>query len=225
MLNKTGNLKRYQEILLKINDIIREDQLGTGDQLPSERELSERLGVGRSSVREALRALELLGLISTRRGEGTFIEEYTSHRLVEILAFYILRDDQSSQDLLEIRKLIELDAIRLAVNRIEQKEIDDLEAIINQSEEMLDQGLIPVNEDYIFHQTIALASGNFLLYRIWKPVADYGKTVLSDSLNRVGRPEVSILEHRKIVDALKSKDLKKAEEAMKWHLEQSEFYA
>ncbi|HBI03599.1 MAG TPA: transcriptional regulator, partial [Paenibacillaceae bacterium] len=77
--------KVYQEILLEINNLIKEDGLKPGDRLPSERELAERLRVGRSSVREALRALELLGLITTRRGEGTFIQSYRQNKLIDII--------------------------------------------------------------------------------------------------------------------------------------------
>src|SRR5690606_16556260 len=89
------------------------DGLLPGDKLPSERELSERLQVGRSSVREALRALELLGLIETRRGEGTFLRDVRNHQLVEILGGFILQDEHIKKDLLETKQLIEKDAIRL----------------------------------------------------------------------------------------------------------------
>ncbi|MER1935547.1 MAG: GntR family transcriptional regulator, partial [Priestia megaterium] len=72
---KNERSKVYVEILKQIRQLMEDDRLTTGDKIPSERELSERLGAGRSSVREALRALELIGLIETRRGEGTFIKE------------------------------------------------------------------------------------------------------------------------------------------------------
>lgn len=225
MLKDTENLKMYQEVLLKINEIVEEDQLKVGDRLPSERELADRLKVGRSSVREALRALELLGLISTRRGEGTFIEEHTSHRLVEILSFFILRNERSKKDLLEMRKIIELDAVRLAAERIEADTIREMEELIVRSEEQLKLGNIPLDEDYLFHQSIALATNNHLLFKLWKPVVDYGSAILKESLERYGRPEVSIQEHRKILNALKERNAKEAEEQMRLHLEKSEFYA
>ena len=74
-----------------------------GDKIPSERELSERLDVGRSSVREALRALELLGLIETRRGEGTFIKDFQEHRLVELLGTFFLQNEKVNEDLAETK--------------------------------------------------------------------------------------------------------------------------
>lgn len=80
--------KIYLEVVEKLRNMIEIDGLNPGDKIPSERELSERLSVGRSSVREALRALELLGLIETRRGEGTFIKDFQEHKLVELLGTF-----------------------------------------------------------------------------------------------------------------------------------------
>lgn len=225
MLGNNENLKLYQEILLKINEIIEQDGLKLGDRLPSERELADRLKVGRSSVREALRALELLGLISTRRGEGTFIQDHTSHRLVEILSFFILRDNKSKKDLLETRKIIELDAVRLAAMRIKEEDIKEMEKIIEQSDKKLKSGEIPLEEDYLFHQSIALAADNDLLYKVWKPLVNFGIKVLEESLERYGRPEVSIIEHKKILEALRENNVEEAEHQMRLHLEKSEFYA
>ena len=225
MLDDTKNRKLYQEVLVQINEIIKEDDLQVGDRLPSERELAERLNVGRSSVREALRALELLGLISTRHGEGTFIEESTSHHLVQILAFFILRDQKSKKDLLEMRKIVELDAVRLAAARITEEQIQKIERLLDDTEHRIKTGVLPVQEDFLFHQYIALATENYLLYRIWRAIIDFGRTILEGSLERHGRSEISIQEHRYILEALKNKNVEEAEKRMKMHLEKSQFFA
>ncbi|MCF6092943.1 FadR family transcriptional regulator [Microaerobacter geothermalis] len=214
--------KVYHEILLHINQIIIDDNLKPGDKLPSERELSDRLGVGRSSVREALRALELLGLITTRRGEGTFIQHSSTHRLVEILAFYILRDDKSKMDLMEMRKIIEGDAVRLAAHRINEEQISQMEQVLLRGEKRwMETGVIPSEEDYLFHRLIAVSSGNTLLLRIWEPIAQFSKTIREESLSRTGRPEYSLKEHREILEAIKERNENKAYEKMKTHLENS----
>ena len=93
-----------------------EDCLVAGDRLPSERELSSRLNVGRSSVREALRALELVGLIETRRGEGTFIRNFYDNGLVQLIAPFLLQDEKTIRDLLQTKRLLEKDMIRLVCN-------------------------------------------------------------------------------------------------------------
>ena len=86
--------------------------------MPSERELAEQLQVGRSTIREALRSLELLGLIETRRGEGTFLSDYRKHQLVEVLSTFILQDIKTYEDVNETRQTLEKEAIPSFVKRI-----------------------------------------------------------------------------------------------------------
>ncbi|MBL3198985.1 FadR family transcriptional regulator, partial [Klebsiella pneumoniae] len=97
----SSNTKVYLDIVKKIRSIMEEDGLVAGDRLPSERELSSRLNVGRSSVREALRALELVGLIETRRGEVTFIRNFYDNGLVQLIAPFLLQDEKTIRDLLQ----------------------------------------------------------------------------------------------------------------------------
>ena len=95
MKNKQNSSKIYLDIVNQLRHMIEQDGLLPGDKIPSERELSDRLQVGRSSVREALRALELLGLIETKRGEGTFIKNFQDHKLVEILGGFFLQGSEA----------------------------------------------------------------------------------------------------------------------------------
>lgn len=117
MNEREKQTKVYLEIVEQIKNIIDEHQLSPGGKLPSERELAERLKAGRSSVREALRALELLGLIETRRGEGTFIADFRNHRLVEILSGFILKNDQAKKDVSETKRMLERSAVHLLIDQ------------------------------------------------------------------------------------------------------------
>lgn len=101
----------FLEIVKQLRQIITDENVTVGGKLPSERELAERLQVGRSTVREALRSLELLGLIETRRGEGTFLSDYRKHRLVELLSTFILQESKSKEDVHITRAALERDAI------------------------------------------------------------------------------------------------------------------
>lgn len=143
--------------------MISTDGLKSGDKIPSERELSERLNFGRSSVREALRALELLGLIETRRGEGTFIRDFRGHQLVELLGAFILQDDKSKKDVDETKKIIEMDCLRLALRRIDEKKIIVLQELVNSE---------TVDDDQFFYQIIKTAD-NHLFLRMWLILKDY----------------------------------------------------
>lgn len=215
--------KIYIEIIRELNHIIQEDELKTGDKLPSERELSERLNVGRSSVREALRSLELLDLIETRRGEGTFIKSIGGHRLVEVLASFFLREKKARNDLAETRKIVEIEGLRLACKRIDEAQLQSLEKLIEQSKKSWDNGDFPVEEDYLFHKTIVEACHNSLLLHIWISLVEYSKVALRESLSREGRPEQSINEHIQIYTALKNRDEEEAIKALRNHLENSRF--
>ncbi|WP_100373744.1 FadR/GntR family transcriptional regulator [Bacillus sp. FJAT-45037] len=215
--------KVYIEVINKINEIMKEDDLTEGDRLPSERELSDRLNVGRSSVREALRALELLDLIETRRGEGTFVKPVNSHRLVSIILSFLLKDEAAQQDLAETRRIVELEALRLAFERIDDIKLEQLQHLIDRSKEEWEHGDFPVEEDYLFHKTIVEACSNRLLLNIWIALVEYNKAAIKQSLAREGRPSVSIQEHEAIVTAIRDRNLDEALQAMREHLHNSRF--
>ena len=104
--------KMYLDVVRELRSLIKEEGIKTGEKLPSERELVERMQVGRSTVREALRSLELLGLIETRRGEGTFLADFGKHQLVEVLAEFIMQQPNSVIDVQETRRINERAAIQ-----------------------------------------------------------------------------------------------------------------
>ena len=169
--------KVYQNILQKIKAIIYNDGLQTGDKLPSERELSDRLNAGRSSVREALRSMEMLGLIETRRGEGTFIANARDHRLVEVIASFILKDTKSKEDLLETRKLIEKDILRVACERISDEYIDRLRTMMEHKDNSSNRDIFSTEFDTAFFRVIVSSTHNHLLMRLWAELADYHQTI------------------------------------------------
>ncbi|MCK1991829.1 GntR family transcriptional regulator [Peribacillus muralis] len=146
--------------------MIEADSLLPGDKIPSERELSDRLNVGRSSVREALRALELLGLIETRRGEGTFIRDFQEHKLVELLGTFFLQDKKVQQDLAETKRLIEIDCLRIVAFFAKAEDIKRLVGWVK-AEEFRDDD---------FFLRIAILNRNRLLERIWRIVNSYART-------------------------------------------------
>lgn len=156
--------KVYLEIVDQIRQMIYEDGLVSGDKLPSERELSERLKVGRSSVREGLRALELLGLIETRRGEGTYLRDFTDHHLVELLSMFILQDDKVKNDVKITKELVEKDAIRLVINNLDRRSIELIKY-------KLEQGDLTLEDDFFLE--IVQLSNIHLLFKIWLLLKEY----------------------------------------------------
>jgi GntR family transcriptional repressor for pyruvate dehydrogenase complex len=221
VLDSSQQRKVYEGILLQIHEIVQQNNLRPGDKLPSERELSDQLGAGRSSVREALRALELLGLIETRRGEGTFLKHYRHNRLIDILGYFILRDYKTKKDLVEMRKILELDAVRLACRRATSKHFDEMERILDAAWQRVERGEVPTEEDYLFHRVICRSSRNSILHRIWAPLVEYSESVRNSSLSREGRAKIALQEHRQIMEAIREGDESTAVERMREHLENS----
>ncbi|AOM82254.1 FadR/GntR family transcriptional regulator [Salisediminibacterium beveridgei] len=215
--------KVYMNILKAIDEIIEEDGLIAGDKLPSERELAERLDAGRSSVREAFRALELLDLIETRKGEGTFVKQPGSHRLAELLAGFFLREPKARQDLSETRRIIEAEAVRLACERHEAWQLVKLKELIEEARNGSEEGDVPVEEDYAFHKMLVQSGNNQLMLNIWRPLVAYSKAALKSSLEREGRIEKALREHELIVEAIEKRDADAAVSALLEHLENSEF--
>jgi len=215
--------KVYLNILKEIKMMIYHDQLSVGDKLPSERELAERLQAGRSSVREALRALELLDLIETRKGEGTFIKEAGSHRLAEILAGFFLKDKQARQDVTETRRIIEIEAVRLGCKRATVDQLAYLRQLIEESRELWSGGELPVEQDYLFHKTLVICSHNILMLNIWLPLVEYSKIALKESLEREGRADISIREHELIYEAISNRNVETTIDRLENHLNNSRF--
>lgn len=183
-----------------------EDGLVAGDRLPSERELSSRLNVGRSSVREALRALELVGLIETRRGEGTFIRNFYDNGLVQLIAPFLLQDEKKIRDLLQTKRLLEKDMIRIVCNLPKEtfsKVLSRLHQVLEENESS-----IPTLHQTFF-KTLIEQVDNYLLYRIWMIVNDYVATlsckVSRDSIDMY-RKLYATLEEKQENDALKIYD-------------------
>ncbi len=180
-----------------------EDGLVAGDRLPSERELSARLNVGRSSVREALRALELVGLIETRRGEGTFIRNFYDNGLVQLIAPFLLQDEKTIRDLLQTKRLLEKDVLRIVCDLPKET----FSNVLSMLQQIFTKGKNSIQEFHqTFFKTLIEQVDNYLLYRIWRIVNDYVATLSSEiSLE-------SIEMYRKLYEALYAK---KEEEALK----------
>ncbi|MBT2666247.1 MULTISPECIES: FadR/GntR family transcriptional regulator [Bacillaceae] len=166
MAGRTSSSKIYLDVVESLRTMIEADSLLPGDKIPSERELSDRFNVGRSSVREALRALELLGLIETRRGEGTFIRDFQEHKLVELLGTFFLQDKKVQEDLSETKRLIEIDCLRIVAFFATAEDIKRLMVWVKADE----------FHDDDFFLRIAILNRNRLLERIWRIVNSYART-------------------------------------------------
>lgn len=161
MLQEDNPKKRFLAIVQQLREIIRQQNIEAGGKLPSERVLSEQLQVGRSSVREALRSLELLGLIETKHGGGTFLSTSPQNKLVEVLATFLLDKRQSVEDVHLTRRMHEREALHIVCNSAQLRALPVWQSLFIQLE--VKENI--AREDVI--REIMIASGNRLSLRIW----------------------------------------------------------
>ncbi|MCP3025453.1 FadR/GntR family transcriptional regulator [Halobacillus sp. A5] len=129
-MTHTLDEKVYEGVLEQIKAYIEDKKLEPGDKLPSERMFSELLQVGRSSIREALRALELLGLIETRRGEGTFMRAYRPYHMVGLLSKFLLNNTRTREELLAAKQMLEKEILILSIGQLSSEQLAKLQLML-----------------------------------------------------------------------------------------------
>ena len=209
----------YEEIVRQVKLMIAEGRLKSGDQLPPERDLAEKFVVSRTSVREALRALESLGLVEIRPGEGTFVREMSVEALVEPLALIMASQREAIGELFEARRLLEPAVSALAAMRATPEEIHEMERILEEQAKEIATGRTGLAQDAQFHAALGAAAHNRAITRIAHAVMDVLTQSREESLNTPGRPARSHEDHRRILAAVKARDEAGARRAMLDHLE------
>jgi GntR family transcriptional repressor for pyruvate dehydrogenase complex len=210
----------YEGVAKQLQQLIEEGLLKPGDMLPPERELAERFGVSRSSVRDAIRTLELVGMVEARQGEGTVVADASPDALVVPLAHILLRKREMVGELLEVRRMIEPPLAARAAANAKPEDIAQLDDILRRQQEKTRRGEATVEEDSEFHYAIALAAGNSVVRRVVDVLMDLLRESRVRSLQVRGRPEKSLGGHRRIVEAIRRGDAASAETAMRRHLEE-----
>jgi GntR family transcriptional repressor for pyruvate dehydrogenase complex len=208
----------YEEIVRQIKAMIAEGRLKSGDQLPPERDLAEKFLVSRTSVREALRALESVGLIDIRPGEGTFVREVSVDALVEPLALVLLSQREMTGELFEARRLLEPTIAGLAARRATRDEVQEMERILDEQARAIAAGNTGFAQDAAFHAAIGTAAHNRAITRIVHAVMDLLAQSREEAIGTPGRPTRSHEDHRRILDAIRAGNAAAAERAMLDHV-------
>lgn len=222
MLKVIKKTRIYEEVVSQIHELIRQGRFKAGDQLPSERELAETFKVSRTSVREALRALESRGLVVSRTGAGTFIADLPVESLVAPLAKLLIEEKGALADIFEVRELIEPHIASLAAERATQEDIERLKQILKKQKAEIDEGATGVEADTEFHFAIARATQNQALERLVSGLMDLLSHSREESLQTEGRSQASLESHRRILSAIEAHDRERARKATLLHVEQVE---
>jgi GntR family transcriptional repressor for pyruvate dehydrogenase complex len=211
--------KVYDQVARKLEQFILQE-LKPGDKLPSERELALACKVSRSSIRDAMRRLELMGLVEPRQGAGTIVRQITPDALVNPLTAILLRQRKHLADLLEVRRIIEPAIAARAAQHITPEQLARLEEIMRCHSQKLSQNELAIEEDSEFHYTIATAANNSVLLHVVDVLMDLLRESRERNMQVEGRPQKSLAGHQRIFTALCQGDATAAEAAMRRHLDE-----
>jgi len=220
--------KVYMQVVEQVQNLIRNGKLKPGDKLPPERILAERLGVSRPSVREGIVALEILGLVDSRGGKGNIVKN-VDNSLILKQNFEHLEEEESPFELLEARKIIEVDVAGYAAQKVQTEDIASIGQTLGDMRNIVDN--LSVSKEYEkgmefdreFHISIARATHNAVLLRIVTHLLENLKEDLwvrlkEKSWGLPGRPQKYLKEHEEILDAIEKKASAIARKKMYQHL-------
>lgn len=220
LYTKVKKRRIYQDVAERIRDLVDDGILKPGDQLPPERELSERFGVSRTSVREAIRTMELLGEVETRIGVngGTFIREVSIGHAMDVFQSLFRRTNQLVSDIVEVRLILETRSAYFAATRRTPQHLTAIYEAIAEMDRSIRSGSIGTRGDHEFHLAVAQASENDFLYGLSQLIEDLAEDTRRQTLSEPGVPEEALEDHQRIAEAISDQDASKAEEAMRTHL-------
>ena len=222
MLRAIKKTRIHEDVFNQIRQLIKEGRLRARDQLPSERELADTFKVSRTSVREALRALETQGLIVSRTGAGNFVADLPVESLIGPLARLLIGEKRALADVFEMRKLIEPQIAALAAERASRKDISQLKRIVAKQADAVSRGETGVEADAELHLSISHATRNQALQKLVSGFMEMLSRSREESLQTDKRRASSIATHRRIISAIERHYRSKARSEMLRHIEQVE---
>ena len=217
-LHSIKRRRLHEDIVQQFHSLIRQGRLKHGDRLPAERNLAEQFKVSRSSVREAIRSLELQGLVISKRGSGTFINTDNLDSVLALIAANLNANSDNLPDVFEMRHLLEPPIAALAAERATTEDVQQLREILEQQRRQIEAGETGVESDTAFHFALASATHNSALIKVVSAVEDILQLSRGRSLQEPGRPQRSLASHWEILETIESRDSQNAQRAMEHHL-------
>lgn len=207
------------EAITKIKDMILAGELSAGEKLPPEKELSETLGLSRSSLREAVKALEVISILDVRRGDGTYVTSLEPQLLTEAIAFIIdLHQDTAVLEIFEVRRILEPAAGSMAATRITPEQLAGLRESMAGIDTNTDIESL-VAHDLQFHNLIAVAANNSYLASVLENLSrSTVKARIWRGLTQEKAVDRTLAEHSAIINAIESGDAELAKSLLTVHI-------
>lgn len=222
MLNKLQKIKvesPVDNVIRQLRLLITTGELKPGDILPSERKLSEQLGVGRIVVRDAIKKLEFYGLVKTYPQAGTKIKGKGLMALEGLILDILDFEEADFASIVEIRNLLEIKSAGLAAIKRTETDVEKIQKALQDYEDKVNQNLPSEKEDFQLHMQIAEVSGNSVLKLLMNIITpDILNSFTTSYSNKEDRMKDVLLEHKNIVDQIIAQNPKEAKNAMRSHL-------
>ncbi len=209
------------ELTRKMLDYLLSGEFKAGQRIPSERQLAEALGVGRSAVRETVKSLSLLGLIEQRPGDGTYLTKSNSDLLPRVIEWGLLLGERRVHELIEIRHHLEIILAGLAAERRTQDQLQRMQTLIAEMTDAGDDYPRYVEADIAFHLDIAAASGNAGLAGILESVQSLLRVWATRVISAAKETKTSLAMHVAILEAIEKQDADGTRAAMTAHMDRA----
>ena len=199
-------------VVKKIEEALINREIKPGDYLPPEAVLAKDLNVGKSSVREALKMLQAMGVVDIKQGQGTQIRTQLGENLINPMIFQLIIENNQPKDIVELRKMFEPAYTLLAMENASDEDIKVIQAMHDRFEEAINQGIETAEDDINFHMAILRATHNHFVIRLGQTILELFKPAMIKSLE--GNPQTALRDHRCILEAFRAKDEHKVRQAI-----------
>lgn len=214
-LRPIGRQRLYEQVIGELRTWAASTGLRAGDRLPAERELAERLGVSRVSVKQAIVALEVQGLVEVRHGGGTYLRRDS----LDVVPLEVLVDRKRRlPEVLEAREALETKLAELAAGRRTEADLAEIDGALARMRDEIAAGQIGLDGDRLFHAAVTAAAHNSLMEQFMRSMADRIAESRQESLQQPGRPARSLAQHQRIANAIRAGNTTGAAAAMRRHV-------
>lgn len=211
----TKNKKLYEEVVNQIIDLVRQKHLQPGDKLPSERELADELGVSRTVLREAIKALQERGLLEVMHGSGTFIRNPSIETIAKSVSLVVWMDPTRYFQLMDVREYLEVEiAGRLAENATEE-DLTEMGQALERMRQLLDSPKEYSQQDVAFHMAFYNATKNEVLLTIMQPITALLMEAMELTFVPPGSAEISLRRHEELLTYIRAGDAQGARRTMR----------
>ncbi len=218
-----------EQVMEQIKGLIASGKYKPGDKLPTEHELAEKFGIGRSSIREAIKIFNYLGVLKSKAAKGTFLSD-RANISAEALSWSILLGKDEQQELIETRGAIELWSIITLTGLFQNNPVkctpilDELQVQVDLMKQGIADGELEklVEADYAFHNIIVKSTENSLFYSIYKTLKSFMYEEIIQSQNDYTDPGMIVSEHQSIINTIRSGDINQSVKTFSSHIENIE---